>query len=67
MYQVAREWGSFAGWDVISRYLDEKDLEFIREFRDYIHWDLISDDLRSNPNIQLEFKKELKRNSSLES
>lgn len=59
MYQEAREWGEFAAWDVFSRYLDEDDIDFIREYRKYIHWNLIPDKLRNNPIIQTEFKKDM--------
>lgn len=59
MYQEARKWGRFAAWDVISRYLNENDIDFMREFRRYIHWDLIPDEVRDDPIIQLEFKKDI--------
>ena len=38
MYQEARKWGMLAAWDVISRYLNEDDINFMREFRKEFRW-----------------------------
>ncbi len=57
--EQARKWGEFAAWDVFSRYLTIDDIDFIREYRQYIHWDLVPKELLENKDFVLEFKKEL--------
>lgn len=58
--EQARKWGALAAWDVFSRILTIEDIEFIREFRDYIRWDLLPEELLNNKQFVLEFQKELK-------
>lgn len=53
--EQARKWGEFAAWDVFSRYLTEDDIDFIREYRQYIRWDLVPEELFKNKEIAEEF------------
>lgn len=57
----AREWGEFAAWDVFSRILTLDDIDFIREFRQYIRWDLIPPELLSDEEFVIEFNNEIKQ------
>ena len=57
--EQARKWGEFAAWDVFSRYLTEDDIDFIREYRQYIRWDLVPEELFKNKEIAEEFSKDI--------
>lgn len=57
--EQARKWGEYAAWDVFSRYLTIDDIDFIREYRQYIHWDLVPEELFKNKEIAEEFFKDI--------
>ena len=59
LLKLAREWGPDAAWDKISEQLKPKDLDFIREFHQYINWEYVKENTKINPKIQKEFGEEI--------
>lgn len=59
MESEAKRWGQFAPWDIISRQLKRTDIDFMREYADYIRWDLVSDDILNDEEISKEFELEI--------
>ena len=62
LLKKVREWGADdSDWEYVSKRLRPKDIDFIREYKDYIHWDSLSKDVKFNYKIHQEFEYEIER------
>lgn len=55
----AREFGEDAPWKEISKQIKETDIDFIREFKQFIQWDEVNTDIIYDSNIKKEFGREI--------
>lgn len=60
LLKLAREWEHDTDWDHINKKLRPKDIDFIREFKQHIDWNKVSENVRSDPNIRKEYGEEIR-------
>lgn len=59
LLHCAREFGEDAPWKEISKQLKEEDIDFIREFRQFIQWNQLNTDKETS--FYKEFREEIEK------
>lgn len=61
LLHCAREFGEDAPWKEISKQIKEEDIDFIREFRQFIHWNQLNTDKKFESSFYKEFREEIEK------